>query len=101
VKWGQQDGSGGGIAYVGYVPSQNDWAYQDFHYDGTFALSTSAGPDKDQVWTWAGGGYYTDSGVQHGVVTWKLASPTRIERTFARIIDGKTDAPVSDSCTKQ
>lgn len=100
VKWGAQDGAEGGIAYVGYVPTQNDWAYQDFHYDGSYAVTTSAGPDKDNVWTWAGGAYYTSSGILHGVVTWKLASPTRIERTFARVVDGKPDAPISDYCIK-
>lgn len=101
VKWGPQDESGGGgVAYVGYVPSQNDWAYQDFHYDGSFGVSTSAGPDKDNVWTWAGGAYYTPGGILHGVATWKLVSPTRIERTFSRIADGKTDPAGSDYCIK-
>jgi hypothetical protein len=100
VRWGAQDGAAGGVAYVGYVPSQNDWAYQDFHYDGSYGVSTSAGPDKDGLWTWAGGAYYTENGILHGVVTWKLASPTRIERTFSRVIDGKADAPISDYCTK-
>ena len=100
VKWGPQDGSNGGVAYVGYVPSQNDWAYQDFHYDGSFGVSTSAGPDKDNVWTWAGGAYYTQNGILHGMATWKLASPARIERTFARIANGKTQPAGSDYCIK-
>lgn len=100
VKWGAQDTANGGIAYVGYVPSQNDWAYQDFHYDGSFAVSTSAGPDKADVWTWAGGAYYSPSGILHAVVTWKLASPERIERTFTRVNDGKPDAPAADYCVK-
>lgn len=102
VKWGTQDGpsANGGIAYVGYVPSQNDWAYQDFHYDGSFGVSTSAGPDKENLWTWAGGAYYTQTGILHGIVTWKLASPTRIERTFARLADGNSEPAGSDYCTK-
>lgn len=100
VRWGSQDSAAGGTAYVGYVPSQNDWAYQDFHYDGSFGVSTSAGPDKENVWTWAGGAYYTESGILHGIATWKLASPTRIERTFARIDDGKQQPAGSDYCTK-
>lgn len=100
VKWGAQDGSNGGVAYVGYVPTQNDWAYQDFHYDGSFGVSTSAGPDKDNTWTWAGGAYYTTSGILHGMATWKLASPTRIERSFSRIADGKTEPVGSDYCIK-
>ncbi len=100
VRWGPQDNGNGGVAYVGYVPSQNDWAYQDFHYDGSFGVSTSSGPDKDNVWTWAGGAYYSDSGIMHGVATWKLASPARIERSFTRVVDGKPDAPVTDYCTK-
>lgn len=100
VKWGPQDGENGGVAYVGYVPSQNDWAYQDFHYDGSFAVSTSAGPDKDNVWTWAGGAYYTQSGILHGQVTWKLVSPTRIERTFTRVTDGQPQPAGTDYCLK-
>ena len=100
VKWGSQDSSNGGVAYVGYVPTQNDWAYQDFHYDGNFGDSTSDGPDKNKVWTWAGGAYYTPAGVLHGVVTWKLTSPTRIERTYSRVADGKTEQTGSDYCTK-
>ncbi len=100
VKWGQQDGANGGIAYVGYVPSQNDWAYQDFHYDGSFGVTTSAGPDKDNVWTWAGGAYYTETGILHGTATWKLVSPTRIERTFERVAEGKPEPAGSDYCTK-
>jgi len=99
VRWGPADASGG-IAYVGYVPSQNDWAYQDFHYDGSFGVTTSSGPDKDGVWTWAGGAYYTESGVLHGVITWKRASPTRIERTFARVVDHTQAPATSDYCTK-
>lgn len=100
VKWGSQDASGGGIAYVGFVPTQNDWAYQDFHYDGSFGVTTSAGPDKDNVWTWAGGAYYTPAGIVHGMATWKLASPTRIERTFSKITDGKPEPAGSDYCIK-
>lgn len=100
VKWGPQDEAAGGVAYVGFVPSQNDWAYQDFHYDGSFGVSTSAGPDKDNLWTWAGGAYYTADGIVHGVATWKLVSPTRIERTFSRITDGKPDPAGSDYCIK-
>lgn len=101
VKWGQQDGAGGGVAYVGFVPTQNDWAYQDFHYDGSYGVSTSDGPDKDKTWTWAGGAYYTQSGILHGVATWKLISPTRIERTFSRVTDGKDPQKIgSDYCTK-
>jgi hypothetical protein len=101
LRWGPQDGNGGGIAYVGFVPSENNWAYQDFHYDGTYGITTSAGPDKDGVWTWAGGGYYTESGVTHGTIKWKAASPTRIERTYFRDEDGKLQQIGSDYCTKQ
>lgn len=100
VKWGAQDGSSGGIAYVGFVPSENDWAYQDFHYDGTYGVTTSAGPDKDGLWTWAGGGYYTASGIVHGQVTWKATSPTRIDRTFFLMADGKPKPSGADYCLK-
>jgi hypothetical protein len=100
LRWGSQDGSGGGIAYVGFVPSENNWAYQDFHYDGTYGISTSAGPDKDGVWTWAGGGYYTPNGVTHGTMKWKADSPSKIERTYFRDDAGTLQPSGSDYCTR-
>lgn len=100
VKWGPQDGTSGGVAYVGFVPGENDWAYQDFHYDGTYGVTTSSGPDKDGLWTWAGGGYYTPDGIMHGQVTWKASTPTRIDREFFSMVDGKAKPTGSDYCTK-
>jgi hypothetical protein len=101
LKWGAQDSTGGGIAYVGFVPSENNWAYQDFHYDGTYAISTSAGPDADGVWTWAGGGYYTTNGETHVTMKWKATSPSRIERQYFHDDAGKLAQFGSDYCTKQ
>lgn len=101
VRWGPQESSRGGVAYVGYVPSENDWAYQDFHYDGTYAVATSAGPDKDGVWTWAGGGYYTANGIMHGAIKWKATSPSRIDRTYFKLDAGKLEQTGADYCTKQ
>lgn len=99
VRWGPQDGSGG-IAYVGYVPTENNWAYQDFHYDGTYGVTTSAGPDKDGTWTWAGGGYYTPGGILKGEVKWKPTSATRIDRTFYKLDGDKLEQTGADYCTK-
>lgn len=101
VRWGPQDSGNGGIAYVGYVPSENDWAYQDFHYDGTYGVTTSSGPDKDGVWTWAGGGYYTPTGILHGEIKWKPTSSTRIDRTYYKLDNGNPTQTGSDYCTKQ
>lgn len=103
VEWGDQRSKTGGIAYVGYVPQEKQWVYQDFHYDGSFALTTSKGPDG-ATWTWAGGGYYTKDAVLHGKIVWRLASPTLIERTFTALDDKgapeSTDPPQIDHCTK-
>lgn len=101
VRWGPQDSGNGGVAYVGYVPTENDWAYQDFHYDGSYGVTTSAGPDKDGVWTWAGGGYYTTGGILHGEIKWKPTSSTRIDRTYYKLDNGSPTQTGSDYCTKQ
>lgn len=103
VTWGDQHAKDGGIAYVGYLPQEKQWVYQDFHYDGSFALTTSKGPDGSS-WTWAGGGYYTKDAVLHGMVVWRLASPSLIERTFT-VLDAKgipdpAHHPQTDRCTK-
>lgn len=99
VRWGPRT-SQGGIAYVGYVPQEHEWVYEDFHYDGSYALSSSAGPHNG-VWTWAGGGYYTARSVSRGVVTWKRTTPTRLNRSYARVINGKPVPQGTDSCTLQ
>lgn len=98
VRWGSQTDAGGGIAFVGYVEPNQQWIYEDFHYDGSYATNTSSGP-KDSVWTWAGT-YYNGQAVMHGVVTWKLTGPTRIDRTFASVSNGKTTPSGADYCTK-
>lgn len=101
VRWGPQGNSDGGVAYVGHVPSENDWAYRDFHYDGTYATTTSSGPDKNGVWTWAGGSYFTSRGILHGTITWKATSASRIDRAYYSESGGKLTQTGSDYCTKE
>ncbi len=101
VRWGPQDAADGGVAYVGLVPAQNTWSYDDFHYDGTYAVTSSKGPDKSGVWTWAGGSDYTPAGVMHGTITWRETSPTRIDRAYFLLgAGGKLRQTGSDYCTK-
>jgi hypothetical protein len=100
VRWGAQSNDTGGIAYVGYVPSEGDWIYEDFHYDGTYGLSTSKGAQAG-IWSWAGGGYYTKDAVLHGGVTWRLTKAGQIEHTFVQFVDGSPVPRGHDLCTKQ
>lgn len=100
VRWGSQNNATGGIAYVGYVPSEGDWIYQDFHYDGSYGLSTSKGSENG-VWNWAGGGYYTKDAVLHGGVSWRLTKTGQIEQTFMQFTNGQSVPVGHDFCTKQ
>lgn len=99
VRWANQTNADGGIAYVGYVEPNKQWIYEDFHYDGSYAINTSDGPHGN-VWTWAGT-YFNGQNTQHGQVVWKLSSATRIDRTFVQIVNGKAAPPAaSDYCVK-
>ena len=98
VRWSNQTNADGGIAYVGYVEPNKQWIYEDFHYDGSYAVNTSSGP-SDDTWTWQGT-YYLGQRVMHGVVIWKRSSPERIDRTFEVLANGKATPTGGDYCTK-
>ena len=98
VRWSNQSNADGGIAYVGYVEPNKQWVYEDFHYDGSYAVNTSEGPHDNQ-WSWSGT-YYLGQRTMHGQVIWKLASPARIERTFIVVDNGKATPSGADYCTK-
>ena len=98
VRWASQSSAQGGIAYVGYVGASRHWIYEDFHYDGSYAVNTSGGP-VDGTWTWQGT-YYVGKRVMHGQVLWKRSSADRIDRTFVVLANGKTTPSGKDFCTK-
>ena len=97
VRWADQTSERGGTAYVGYIPAQKQWIYEDFHYDGSYAINSSPGP-QNNVWTWTGTYYLTDQ-TMHGQVLWQLTSANRIDRTFKATINGKPQSS-GDYCTK-
>jgi hypothetical protein len=94
VQWGPRTAAGG-TAYVGYVPKQNQWIYEDFHGDGSYATNTSPGP-VDGAWPWTGI-YFTGSDTDHGTVIWQRTSAKRIDRTFKVSVNGKP-RQAHDSC---
>jgi len=98
VRWAAQNSAEGGIAYVGRLDAPPHWIYEDFHYDGSYATNTSAGPSGG-TWTWQGT-YYLGNRVLHGQVLWKRSSPQRIDRTFMVIASGKATKTGADYCTK-
>lgn len=100
VRWGDQSSANGGVAYVGYIAPEHHWVYQDFHYDGSYAIQNSPGPNNG-TWTWGPGTFYTATGALHGTVDWSLVSPTRIDRRFTQLIDGKPAHVGTDYCTKK
>lgn len=67
VHWAS--GRDSGTALVGYLAPNSQWLYEDFHADGSFGTSTSAGP-QNGVWTWAGA-YTTSQRVLHGAIQWR------------------------------
>ncbi len=98
VRWSDQSSDRGGIAYVGYIPALRHWIYEDFHYDGSYAVNTSDGP-QNGTWTWEGT-FYTGERTMHGRILWKLSSPARIDRTFMVLAGGKATPSGADYCTK-
>ena len=98
VRWSNQTNANGGIAYVGYIAPTRQWVYEDFHYDGSYAMNTSPGP-RNATWTWTGT-YYLGQRTMHGKVLWKLSSPDRIDRTFIVTANGVSKPSGGDYCTK-
>ena len=58
-----------GTAFVGYLAPDQQWIYEDFHSDGSFASNTSSGP-QNGTWTWEGT-FTTPQRIQHGAIQWR------------------------------
>ncbi len=90
-------GGNGGTAFVGYLPFQRSWIYQDFHDDGSFADNRSPGPDHG-VWTWTGA-YVTDRRMLHYAVQWRRVG-NRIERSFGVLLGTSFRSSGGDVCRR-
>jgi hypothetical protein len=88
-------GRSGGTAYVGYLPYQGVWTYEDFRDDGTFVSTTSPGPQHG-VWIW-NGAVTTADGITHVTVEWRRAGTT-IRRAVGRSIGPSFRASARDVC---
>jgi len=96
--WGPKGGQGG-VAYIGFVPAQRQWIYEDFHDDGGYAQVTSPGL-KDGSWTWTGP-YYTPEGtVLHGRIVYAIESHDRYDRIFERPAGSGFQRTASDTCRR-
>jgi hypothetical protein len=58
-----------GTAFVGYLPLEKQWIYEDFHSDGSFSAN-GAVPPANGVWTWSGT-YTTAERTVHGASQWQ------------------------------
>jgi len=96
VSYGR--GSNGGTAFVGFLPPAHQWLYEDFHADGSYARNVSQGP-VSKTWTWTGS-YYTARRILSGRVMWRLSTPSRIDRTFEPLQNGRYVVSGRDYCTK-
>ena len=91
----------GGTAYVGWLPQENAYVYNDFHSDGALAQLSSPLPTGNQTWHWTGT-YYPVGGAKDATpdITWTLMPNGTISRKFAQRINGKLIDKGSDTCTK-
>ncbi|MGA2394128.1 MAG: hypothetical protein ABSH03_12390 [Candidatus Lustribacter sp.] len=67
VRWSSRGESG--TAFVGYLAPEQQWIYEDFHSDGSFATNTSSGP-QNGTWTW-NGTFTSPQRAQHGAIQWR------------------------------
>jgi hypothetical protein len=67
VRWSSRSESG--TAFVGYLAPDQQWTYEDFRSDGSFASNTSSGP-QNGIWTW-NGTFTSPQRVQHGAIQWR------------------------------
>lgn len=98
VTYGIDPQHPGGAAYVGWLPQDNVYAYNDYHNDGSFAQLTAPPPIKG-VWHWTGKYYAAGSkSVDRGAdITW-TAGNGEIQRKFAKRMNGKLVPMGSDTC---
>jgi hypothetical protein len=90
-------GRGGGVAYIGYLPYEKVWVYQDFHDDGSYAANTSPGPERGD-WTFEGA-FVTAERMQHYAVRWRRDGAT-IRRSFGRLIGPSFRPLTTDVCRR-
>lgn len=100
VQYGLDPAHPGGAAYVGWLPQENRYIYNDYHNDGSFAQLTAA-PPQSGLWHWTGTYYAAGSGAPDNGpdVTWKRTKDT-IVRTFGKREGGQVRAMGADTCTK-
>jgi hypothetical protein len=85
----------GGTAFVGYLPAEQQWIYDDFHTDGSFAANTSSGPQSG-TWTWEGS-FTTPDRVLHGAVQWRRTK-TGFRQGFGRLLGTSFRETASATC---
>jgi hypothetical protein len=73
----------GGTAFVGYLAPDQQWIYDDFHTDGSFAANTSSGP-QNGTWTWEGS-FTAPDRVLHRAEQWRRTN-TGFRQGFGRLL---------------
>jgi len=72
-----------GTAFVGYLAPNQQWTYEDFRSDGSFASNTSSGP-QNGTWTWSGT-FTSAQRVQHGAIQWRREG-ANFRQGFGRLL---------------
>ena len=67
VTWSARGANG--TAFVGYLPLQKQWIYDDYHSDGSTANYTAPAP-VNNLWVWSGS-YTTSARIVHGAAAWQ------------------------------
>lgn len=101
VAYGLDAAHPGGTAYVGWLPQEHVYVYDDFHNDGSLAKLTAPVPSNG-VWHWTGtydasGAATPDTGPD---ITWTRKNDT-IVRTFGKRVNGAVQPMGNDTCTKR
>jgi len=81
VQWSSRGASG--TAFVGYLAPDQQWIYEDFHSDGSFASHISSGP-QNGAWTWIGT-FTTPQRVTHGATQWRRTK-TGFHQGYGRML---------------
>jgi hypothetical protein len=72
-----------GTAFVGYLPADQRWIFEDFHSDGSFSSTTSGGP-QNGAWTW-NGTFTSPQRELHGAIQWRR-DRTGFREGFGRLL---------------
>lgn len=81
VHWATH--SANGTAFVGYLPLEKQWIYEDFHSDGSLAENSAPAP-ANGVWTWSGA-LITPEHTVHGATQWQR-SGAGFRQSYGRMI---------------